>query len=115
MTKQLTPIDVLALGFMTFALFLGAGNVIFPPGAGLAAGENIWPTAFGFLITAVGLPLLTLIALARAVVCYAADCCRLLSDRCGAFCPGWLAGLARLFDRVLLGRHLSGSEAGSTG
>ncbi|MCC4261943.1 branched-chain amino acid transport system II carrier protein [Pseudomonas aestusnigri] len=65
MTKQLTPIDVLALGFMTFALFLGAGNVIFPPGAGLAAGENIWPTAFGFLITAVGLPLLTLIALAR--------------------------------------------------
>ena len=65
MTKQLTPIDVLALGFMTFALFLGAGNVIFPPSAGLAAGENIWPTAFGFLITAVGLPLLTLIALAR--------------------------------------------------
>ncbi|BDX19831.1 branched-chain amino acid transport system 2 carrier protein [Halopseudomonas aestusnigri] len=65
MTKQLTPVDVLALGFMTFALFLGAGNVIFPPGAGLAAGENIWPTAFGFLITAVGLPLLTLIALAR--------------------------------------------------
>lgn len=65
MTKQLTPIDVLALGFMTFALFLGAGNVIFPPGAGLAAGENIWPTAIGFLITAVGLPLLTLIALAR--------------------------------------------------
>ena len=58
MTKQLTPIDVLALGFMTFALFLGAGNVIFPPGAGLAAGENIWPTAFGFLITAVGLPML---------------------------------------------------------
>lgn len=65
MTKQLTPFDVLALGFMTFALFLGAGNVIFPPGAGLAAGDNIWPTAFGFLITAVGLPLLTLIALAR--------------------------------------------------
>lgn len=65
MTKQLTPFDVLALGFMTFALFLGAGNVIFPPGAGLAAGDNIWPTAFGFLMTAVGLPLLTLIALAR--------------------------------------------------
>ena len=65
MIKRLTPIDIFALGFMTFALFLGAGNVIFPPGAGLAAGANIWPTAFGFLITAVGLPLLTLIALAR--------------------------------------------------
>ncbi|UJJ31738.1 branched-chain amino acid transport system II carrier protein [Halopseudomonas maritima] len=65
MTKQLRSIDILALGFMTFALFLGAGNVIFPPGAGLAAGGHIWPAAFGFLITAVGLPLLTLIALAR--------------------------------------------------
>lgn len=65
MIKRLTPIDIFALGFMTFALFLGAGNVIFPPGAGLAAGANIWPTALGFLITAVGLPLLTLIALAR--------------------------------------------------
>lgn len=65
MTKTLKPFDVLALGFMTFALFLGAGNVIFPPGAGLAAGEHMLPTAVGFMLTAVGLPLLTLIALAR--------------------------------------------------
>ena len=65
MTKTLRPLDVLALGFMTFALFLGAGNVIFPPSAGLAAGEQMLPTAIGFLLTAVGLPLLTLIALAR--------------------------------------------------
>ncbi|MFA5678854.1 MAG: branched-chain amino acid transport system II carrier protein [Pseudomonas sp.] len=63
--KTLSPANVLALGFMTFALFLGAGNIIFPPSAGLLAGENIWPTALGFLITAVGLPLLTLVALAR--------------------------------------------------
>lgn len=57
--------DQLALGFMTFALFLGAGNIIFPPSAGLAAGERLWPAALGFLITAVGLPLLTVVALAR--------------------------------------------------
>ena len=63
--KTLSPVNLLALGFMTFALFLGAGNVIFPPSAGLAAGTNMWPTAFGFLLTAVGLPLLTLITLAR--------------------------------------------------
>ena len=63
--KTLSPANVLALGFMTFALFLGAGNVIFPPSAGLQAGEHLWPTAIGFLITAVGLPLLTLVALAR--------------------------------------------------
>lgn len=63
--KTLSPANILALGFMTFALFLGAGNIIFPPNAGLQAGENLWPTAMGFLITAVGLPLLTLVALAR--------------------------------------------------
>ncbi|MBU0902657.1 MULTISPECIES: branched-chain amino acid transport system II carrier protein [Pseudomonas] len=57
--------DVLALGFMTFALFLGAGNIIFPPSAGMAAGENIVPAALGFLLTGVGLPLLTIVALAR--------------------------------------------------
>lgn len=57
--------DVLALGFMTFALFLGAGNIIFPPSAGLAAGANLLPAALGFLLTGVGLPLLTVVALAR--------------------------------------------------
>jgi branched-chain amino acid:cation transporter, LIVCS family len=57
--------DLLALGFMTFALFLGAGNIIFPPSAGLAAGGNIGPAALGFLLTGVGLPLLTIVALAR--------------------------------------------------
>ena len=57
--------DILALGFMTFALFLGAGNIIFPPSAGMAAGENIGLAALGFLLTGVGLPLLTIVALAR--------------------------------------------------
>lgn len=57
--------DLLALGFMTFALFLGAGNIIFPPSAGMAAGENIGQAALGFLLTGVGLPLLTIVALAR--------------------------------------------------
>ncbi|GIU23021.1 branched-chain amino acid transport system carrier protein [Shewanella sp. MBTL60-007] len=51
---------------MTFAFFLGAGNLIFPPLAGFLAGENITLAMFGFLITAVGLPLITLIAVAKA-------------------------------------------------
>lgn len=57
--------DLMALGFMTFALFLGAGNIIFPPIVGLAAGENLWSAALGFLLTGVGLPLITVVALAR--------------------------------------------------
>ncbi len=31
MTHQLRSRDIIALGFMTFALFVGAGNIIFPP------------------------------------------------------------------------------------
>ncbi len=57
--------DLLALGFMTFALFLGAGNIIFPASAGMASGEHVWKAALGFLLTGVGLPLLTVVALAR--------------------------------------------------
>lgn len=50
---------------MTFALFVGAGNIIFPPIVGLEAGPHVWTAALGFLITAVGLPVITVVALAR--------------------------------------------------
>ncbi|WDF92752.1 branched-chain amino acid transport system II carrier protein [Aeromonas hydrophila] len=50
---------------MTFAFYLGAGNIIFPPLAGFMAGEHLMPAMVGFLLTAVGLPLLTLVAVAR--------------------------------------------------
>ena len=63
--KVLKGQDILALGFMTFALFVGAGNIIFPPIVGLQAGPNVWMAALGFLITAVGLPVVTVIALAK--------------------------------------------------
>ena len=63
--KTLPTRDIIALGFMTFALFLGAGNIIFPPSVGLAAGEFQWSAALGFLLTGVGLPLLGVVALAR--------------------------------------------------
>ncbi|AEW44449.1 branched-chain amino acid:cation transporter, LIVCS family [Serratia symbiotica str. 'Cinara cedri'] len=65
MSHRLTSKDILALGFMIFALFVGAGNIIFPPIVGLQSGDHIWVAALGFLITAVGLPIITLIALAR--------------------------------------------------
>lgn len=66
MSHCLTTKDILALGFMTFALFVGAGNIIFPPMVALQSGEHVWIAALGFLITAVGLPVITVIALARA-------------------------------------------------
>lgn len=48
---------------MLFALFFGAGNLIFPAQLGQAAGTNMWPAAMGFLLTGVGLPLLGIIAM----------------------------------------------------
>ena len=66
MTKSLTLSDVLGLGFMTFAFYLGAGNIIFPPLAGYMAGEHLSLAMFGFLVTAVGLPLVTILAVAKA-------------------------------------------------
>lgn len=63
--KGLARSEVMALGFMTFALFLGAGNIIFPAAAGLLSGQHLWWAAVGFLLTGVGLPLLTVVALAR--------------------------------------------------
>ena len=63
--NQLRTGDIIALGFMTFALFIGAGNIIFPPIVAQQAGEHVWLAAFGFLITAVGLPVMTIMALSR--------------------------------------------------
>lgn len=62
---NLSTRDIIALGFMTFALFIGAGNIIFPPIVAQQAGEHVWLAALGFLVTAVGLPVITIIALSR--------------------------------------------------
>lgn len=64
--NKMSLTDTLGLGFMTFAFFLGAGNLIFPPLAGYLAGENMTLAMIGFLVTAVTLPLITLIAVAKA-------------------------------------------------
>lgn len=60
---KLPPGRIIALGLLLFAMFLGAGNVIFAPMVGQAAGESMWTPMSGFLITGVGLVLLAVIAL----------------------------------------------------
>ncbi|CAM3786290.1 branched-chain amino acid transport system II carrier protein [Mesobacillus zeae] len=56
--------DTLFIGLTLFALFFGAGNLIFPPFLGIMAGENFWPAIIGFVVTGVGLPLITVVAIA---------------------------------------------------
>ncbi|WP_062199217.1 branched-chain amino acid transport system II carrier protein [Massilibacterium senegalense] len=64
MNNSLSSRDILAIGLMVFALFFGAGNMIFPPALGQAAGEDVWIAALGFLTTGIGLPLLGIAAIA---------------------------------------------------
>jgi LIVCS family branched-chain amino acid:cation transporter len=55
--------DTFTIGFMLFALFFGAGNLIYPPTLGMEAGTSYWPAISGFIITGVGLPILAIIAI----------------------------------------------------
>jgi len=64
--NTLTKMDILILGLMLFALFLGAGNIIFPPYLGQLAGDQLAIAVTGFLLTGVGLPLLGILAIAKA-------------------------------------------------
>lgn len=49
-----------------FSLFFGAGNLIFPPFLAAQAGQNTWPAMAGFCLTAVGFPVLGVMAVTRA-------------------------------------------------
>ena len=51
------------VGMMLFALFFGAGNLIFPAQLGQYAGTEVGIAILGFLITGVGLPLLGILAI----------------------------------------------------
>lgn len=50
--------DIISIGFMLFAMFFGAGNLIFPPELSFHAGQYFLPAILGFIITGVGLPLI---------------------------------------------------------
>ena len=58
MKKSLSFKESIAVGSMLFGMFFGAGNLIFPVHMGQLAGTNFIPSAIGFIITGVGLPLL---------------------------------------------------------
>ena len=54
--------EFVAIGLMLFALFFGAGNLIFPVSIGQNAGVNVVWATLGFLITGVGLPFVGVLA-----------------------------------------------------
>lgn len=56
---------MLLVSFMLFSLFFGAGNLIFPPLLGQASGENMFVAMLGFINTAVVLPVLGVVVVAK--------------------------------------------------
>ena len=60
------PGTTLVTGLMLFALFFGAGNLIFPPVLGASAGDRLPAVMAGFLITGVLLPLVAVIAVSTS-------------------------------------------------
>ena len=48
-------------GLLLFGIFFGAGNLIFPPTLGAQSGEQFLPAIAGFVLSGVGLAVLTLI------------------------------------------------------
>ncbi len=63
MSNKVPFSSVIVVGLMLFALFFGAGNLIFPAMMGQSAGTNLWVANAGFLVTGAGLPLLGILAL----------------------------------------------------
>ena len=65
MNKEIRMKDLFIIGFALFAMFFGAGNLIFPPYLGLLSGHQWWIGFLGFTITDAGLGLLAIIALSK--------------------------------------------------
>ena len=63
MKRSLTAKETVTITSMLFGMFFGAGNLIFPAKMGVEAGSNLWPGFLGVFITAVGIPMLAVVAL----------------------------------------------------
>ena len=62
-TKKLTLRQKILVAGTLFGMFFGAGNLIFPVHLGQMAGQNALPAIIGFIITAVGVPILGVAAI----------------------------------------------------
>ena len=57
--------DVIVVGFAMFAIFFGAGNLIFPPYLGMVSGQEWFKGFLCFMIADAGLAVMTVLAMIR--------------------------------------------------
>ena len=65
MNDKLSFGKVFVLGFALFAMFFGAGNLIFPPALGIVTGTNWLISFLAFILADAGLAILALLAFFR--------------------------------------------------
>lgn len=58
--------DILVVGFAMFAIYFGAGNLIFPPFIGATSGIHWLSGLLGLVLTGIALPILAVVAVANA-------------------------------------------------
>ncbi len=104
MKEKLSFSQLLSLSLMLFALFFGAGNMIFPPAMGQAAGTNVWAALAGYVATDVGLPLITI-----AAVVFAGRSLLKLLSKAGARFAAFFAALIYLLIGPLFAIPRTGS------
>lgn len=64
--EKLSRRKLVLVGLTLFSMFFGAGNLIFPPFLGSLAGTRTWTAMVGFAVTAIGFPVLGVIAVAKS-------------------------------------------------
>ena len=60
--KKLNFLQMLSISMTLFAMFFGAGNMIFPPAMGQQAGANFFWALLGFIVTDAGIAILGITA-----------------------------------------------------
>ncbi len=61
--KNVRTTDIISTGLAIFSMLFGAGNLIYPLVVGLNAGTNVHIGMFGFIITAIVIPVIGLVAM----------------------------------------------------
>ena len=61
--KKLNMMQIISISMMLFAIFFGAGNMIFPPAMAQQAGTNFPQALAGFILTDVGIAILGITAI----------------------------------------------------
>ena len=82
--KKLNFVQIVSISMMLFAIFFGAGNMIFPPAMGQLAGSSYPLALLGFILTDVGIAIMGIAAVVF-VGSNIDDIGRLISPRFGLF------------------------------